>query len=406
MRKKGTFYSIGLLATLAVLMLLQYNKPKELNWFESFVGTHKIPYGTFIFNELITNTLYPNKVTQITLSPFEFLTNEDNPKGTYVFINNTIQFDEVEFNRLLEWTAKGNTLFIAAEGFDEHLSDTLKIKTSMKYGGFETAQKQNHKLVNPNFKNDHDYSYEKTTAVIIFSELDTTNTTVLATVTLPSESKPEEIDNVTAIHTNFGSGEIILSTFPKAFTNYFILEDNNKDYTAGLSTYLNNGGTIYIDNHYKSGKAFYTSPMYIFLNTKELKWAYYIVLIGALIYVIFEGKRKQRAIPVIKPLENQTLAFTRTISDMYFEKNDQKTIVGHKINYFLNYLRNKYYVDSNVIDDDFLKKLALKSGHTLEQTKTLFSYIEQLKNKAQITDSELIDLNQLIQKYKFEPNGK
>jgi len=408
MRKKGTVYIVILVVTVAALMLLQYNKPKELNWFESYVSTHKIPYGTIVFNELMDNSLYPNKVEQVTIPPFEFLANDKYLKGTYVFINNTISFDEAELNRLLEWTAKGNTLFIASEGFGVHLSDTLHIDTRVEYGGFETSQKQNHKLVNPYFDNSQEYQYAKDNVLTLFSELDTTNTNVLATVSLPDKSENEEIhnENVTAISTHFGNGEIILSTFPKAFTNYFILKDINKDYTAGLSSYLNTDNTIYLDNHYKSGKAFYTSPMYIFLNTKELKWSYYIALIGAVMYVLFEGKRKQRAIPVVKPLQNQTLTFTRTISDMYFEKNDQKAIVDHKINYFLNYIRSKYYLEDTDLNEDFIKKLSSKTGHTLEETDALFRYINSLKKKSLISDSEIIKLNKLIQKYKLQPNGK
>lgn len=407
MGKKGTVYIVILIVTVAALMLLQYNKPKELNWFESYVSTHKIPYGTLVFNELMNNTLYPNKVEQVTIPPFEFLAKDD-LKGTYVFINNTINFDEAELNSLLEWTAKGNTLFIASEGFGEHLSDTLHIDTKVEYGGFETFQKQNHKLVNPYFDNSQEYQYAKDNMLTLFSELDTINTAILATVSLTNKSEDENMikENVTAINTHFGKGDIILSTFPKAFTNYFILKANNKDYTAGLSTYINSDNEIYIDNHYKSGKAFYTSPMYIFLNAKELKWAYYIALIGAVFYIVFEGKRKQRAIPVVKPLQNQTLAFTRTISDMYFEKNDQKAIVEHKINYFFNYLRSKYYLEGTDINDDFIKNLSSKSGHSLQETNTLFTYINTLKSKSLISDSEIIKLNKLIQKYKIQPNGK
>ena len=126
-----------------------------------------------------------------------------------------------------------------------------------------------------------------------------------------------------------------MTSFPKAFTNYFILKDNNQEYTAGLLSYLDTERPIYMDNFHKSGKSFYTSPMYLFLNTKEFKWAYYLVLIGALIYIIFEGKRKQRAIPIVPPVKNQTVAFTRTIADMYFEKGELHLITKHKIDYFL-----------------------------------------------------------------------
>lgn len=406
MRKKSLVYIVIAVITLGALFLLQYNRPKEINWFESYVATHKIPYGTLIANELITNSLFKNKVVQVHIPPFEFLSKENTPQGTYVFINDNVAFEKAELNELLDWTSQGNTLFIASESFETDLRDTLGIDTKVVYGGFEVAQKQEHQLVNKTLKGEHPFNYEKVNFVTVFEKIDTVNTSALATVRVSENENEKDIEELTAIKKPFGKGEIILSTFPKAFTNYFILEENNKDYTAGLVSYFDDSRNVYMDNHYKSGKAVYTSPMYIFLNTKELKWAYYIVLIGSLLYIVFEGKRKQRAIPLITPLQNQTMAFTKTISDMYFEKGEKKLIVEHKINYFLNYLKSRYYIDNITKGDDFYRRLAARSGNTLEETITLFSYIEKLKNSSQITDNELITLNKLIQKFKSEIDAK
>lgn len=338
--------------------------------------------------------------------PFEFLNKENTPQGTYVFINKNVAFEKTELNELLNWTSQGNTLFIASESFETDLKDTLGIETKVLYGGFEVAQKQKHQLVNQSLKGKHPFNYEKVNFVTVFEKIDTVNTTALATVKVAKNENEKDLEGLTVIKKPFGKGEIILSTFPKAFTNYFVLQENNKDYTAALVSYFDDSKNIYMDNHYKSGKAVYTSPMYIFLNTKELKWAYYIALIGSLLYIVFEGKRKQRAIPVIKPLQNQTLAFTKTISDMYFEKGEKKMIVEHKINYFLNYLKSRYYLDNTTIGDDFYQRLAARSGKTFEETTTMFAYIEKLKNSSQITDNELIKLNKLIQKFKSEIDAK
>ena len=198
-----------------------------------------------------------------------------------------------------------------------------------------------------------------------------------------------------------------MTSFPKAFTNYFILKDNNLEYTAGLLSYLDRNGQIYMDNFHKSGKSFYTSPMYLFLNTKEFKWAYYLILIGALIYIIFEGKRKQRAIPVVTPLKNQTLAFTRTIADMYFEKGELPLITKHKIDYFLEYIRSKLHASTqNLEDEAFLRNLAMRSNTDLKEVKALMNLISKLKAKQFVTETELKNLNQKIQAFKANVDGK
>lgn len=404
MGKKTNIYIVIAVATIALLMVLQYNKPKELNWFPSYVAQHKIPYGTFVLNDLLDKKF--DKIKQVYVPPFEFLNDNFEAEGTYFLVNENIKFGDAELERLLDWTSEGNTLFIASFSFEEDLLDTLGLSTSGLFAGFGEEQKQVHKLVNPNLKPDIVYPFEKDSYSNFFKSIDTVNTTVLGIVDTNEDSLAITKKHFDAIRQDFGDGEIILSTFPKAFTNYFILKDNNRDYTAGLLSYIDNSKPIYVDNHYKAGKKFYTSPMYIFLNTKEFKWAYYLTLIGALIYVVFEGKRKQRAIPIVVPLKNQTLAFTRTIANMYYEKGQQKPISEHKIEQFLEYIRSHFYMRTIHREEEFYQNLASRSSHSFDEIKNLFDYIEKLRNQAEVSDVDLKKLNTSIEKFKHKANGK
>ncbi len=404
MSKKGAIYLITVVLTVALLMVLQYNKPKELNWFPSYVAQHKIPYGTFVLNDLMGKMF--SDVNQVTVPPFEFLTTHPSLEGTYFLVNDDITFGDSELERLLAWTSAGNTLFIASNSFEEKLLDTLNLKISGLFAGFGDEQKQVHQLVNPNLKPEVVYPFEKDAYINFFWAIDTLQTTIIGAVDNANDSLKISKEHFDAIRQGFGGGEIILSTFPEAFTNYFILKDTHRDYTAGLLSYIDGEQPIYIDNHHKSGKSFYTSPMYIFLNTKEFKWAYYLVLIGGLLYVVFEGKRKQRAIPVIIPLQNQTLAFTRTIADMYYEKGERKQISEHKIEQFLEYIRSHLHLGTIHREEDFYRNLAARSSHSMEEIKAQFNFIEKLRNQHQISDEELKKLNTLIEKFKHKADGK
>ena len=155
-----------------------------------------------------------------------------------------------------------------------------------------------------------------------------------------------------------------------------------------------------MDQHYKYGKKFYTSPMYLFLSTKELKWAYYIVLIGALTYIVFEGKRKQRAIPIVKPLKNQTVDFTRTIANMYYESSKHKEISSHKVQHFLEYIRSHLYLNTSDINSTFIKNLAARSNNSIEDTKQLFKFIATLNKQTTVNNIQLEKLNSLIETFK------
>jgi len=404
MIKKNIVYIIIGSLTLALILFLEYNKKQELNWYPSYVTHHKIPFGTKVISDVMQKKFANNK--QVDRPPFEFLKTNTDTESTYFFVNNEVTFGDDELNSLLKWTARGNTLFVASNNFEKRLLDTLHLKTANLFGDKGLAHEFQYKLVNPALDLKRNYSYKKSYSMMYFSGLDTLNTIVLGEVSNASNVNNDFEIHPSIIKQKFGAGKIILSTFPAAFTNYFILKDNNTDYTAGLLSYLDRQQAIYMDTYYKSGKEFYTSPMYIFLNTKELKWAYYLVIIGALLYVIFEGKRKQRAIPVVKPLVNQSLAFTRTIADMYFEKGERKPIAEHKISYFLEGIRTRFYLNTEEQNDDFYKNLASRSHHNPIEIEALFKKINQIKSRTLLTDEDLVKLNTSLAKFKAKADGK
>lgn len=404
MLKKNLVYIIIGTLTFALLLFLEYNKKEEINWFPSYVTHHKIPFGTKVTKDIIQKNF--ERIQEVERPPFEFLKTNEDTNGTYFFVNNTVSFGEEELNALLAWTAKGNTLFVASSNFEEKLLDTLGLATKSLFGDEGLAHEFQHTLVNPSLNLKRSFSYKKSYSTMYFSALDTLNALVLGEVSNASDKNNEYETHPSIIKQAFGEGKVILSTFPVAFTNYFILEDKNKDYTAGLLSYLDAEQSFYLDSYYKSGKKYYTSPMYIFLNTKEFKWAYYLVIIGCLMYVVFEGKRKQRAVPVVNPLVNQSLAFTRTIADMYFERAERQPIAEHKISYFLESIRAKFYLNTEELNEEFYKNLASRSNHTMEEIETLFKKLHTIKNKTMLTDEDLIQLNTSIEKFKAKADGK
>lgn len=403
MSKIGKSYIIVGGLALALLLIYEYNKPKQINWFPSYVATHKIPYGTKVLNDLLPR-LFP-KTQQVYRTPYEFLSKNDTIAGSYVFINNTIDFGPTDLDQLLAWVTKGNHLFLAAESFENSLLDTLQLKLSSIYDNTTVNPVFRHHLTNPLMEGNA-MTFEKDYYAAVFREIDTINTSVLGKVSVKNDSTAQETQGVNVVQVPFGKGKVTCSLFPEAFSNYFILKTDRPAYTSGLLSYLDRKQMLYLDNHHKAGKTFYTSPMYLFLNTKELKWAYYLVLIGALLYVLFEGKRKQRAIRVIEPLKNQTLAFTRTIADMYFENNKQREIAEHKIQYFLDYVRNTFYLSTEKIDRQFYHSLALRSNHTEEEIMDLFAILQNIQKTTNLTNARLEQLEHVIQHFKAKADGK
>ncbi|WP_179348707.1 DUF4350 domain-containing protein [Winogradskyella pacifica] len=404
MSKKGKLYIILVAFTILAIVVLEMNKPKAINWFPSYATHHKIPFGTYVFNNQLKHVA--DSVSIVDRPPFEYLKNND-INGTYLFYNGGIEFGKEELNSLLDWVSSGNTLIVAAVNFEEKLLDTLNLNMQSVNTFDNFNNEYQVKLVNPAIDDSQTYKYDRSTTFFHFNKIDTLKTSVIGLIdTYRGENKPMEDTLVSSIKQPFGDGEIILSTFPQAFTNYFILQSPNQDYTAGLLSYIDTSKPVYVDTYYKTGKTFYTSPMYLFLNTKSLKWAYYLVLIGALIYIIFEGKRKQRAIPIVKSLKNQTVDFTRTIANMYYESGKHKDISQHKVHHFLEYIRNTLHLSTAEINTSFINNLAARSNNTVDDTKALFQLIESLNQKNDISPTELERLNTLIEQFKSHNQWK
>jgi hypothetical protein len=92
---------------------------------------------------------------------------------------------------------------------------------------------------------------------------------------------------------------------------------------------------------------------------------------------------------------------------MYFEKGELHLMTQHKIDYFLEYIRSKLHVSTqNLEDETFLRNLSLRSNTNLEEVKTLIAMISKLRSKQYVTETELKNLNQKIQAFKANVDGK
>lgn len=393
-RSKIALYIIG--AVIVFMMIAEVTKPKALNWRDSFSAADKIPLGCFVlFNEL--QTFSENDVLVSEKSIYEYLKNADTSASkTLVFINNRIGFDKQESEALMAFAEKGNSIFISSIFFYGNVLDTLNISVQRQYANFYKKESES-KFTNPSLKNNNRV-FKDVIENSHFVSVDTLNTTILGTITTKNE---EEIDETNAnfIKVAFGNnnGQFILHTNPFAFTNYHLLDDK-ADYAATVLSYLPKQQIIW-DNNYKSGRKVITSPLRYILQNTALKWAFYISMFVLILFIIFRGKRTQRIIPVINKLENATVDFTRTIGELYYQHGDFTNIIDKKIQYFLEFVRTNYYLDTNQLNVSFIEKLAVKSTNTKEDAKALVDYLVFLKSKNNHNEQELIELNKKIEHF-------
>ncbi|PNQ72203.1 hypothetical protein C1T31_12825 [Hanstruepera neustonica] len=390
-RSKFALYSIGFIILL--LMFAEVSKPKAINWRDSYSAADKIPLGCYVlFQEL--QDLTNNSLETSSKSLYETLKQvPDSTNSTILLINNYISLESEGVDALMEFVEKGNSVFISASYFYGELADTLNIEFDRNYEGFLKSPSHN-TFSNPKLSKNNTF-FKDVIENNFITSIDTVNSVVLGYYW----DEDKEYSEVNFIKTSIGDngGAFYIHSNPFAFTNYHML-DGKSDYVATVLSYLPTNNIIW-DNYYKSGRKIVTSPLRFILSNDALRWAFYISLLSLILFVIFKGKRTQRIIPVVEPLKNATVDFTRTIGDLYFQHGDYSNIINKKITYFLEHIRSHYYLETHEFSERFIQNLSVKSGNALPETKSLIDYITYLKSKSRHTEKELIELNEKIEKF-------
>ena len=388
-------YIVFLVAVMALIIFVDANRPRPINWMPSFDIKSKIPFGLKIFQEEKDNYFKGDSVNEIRVTPYEFfdanydydtLVDTYTIKGAFLTIDNYYDIDESSTDEILYFVSHGNDAFLSMSSFSQKLLDSLKFDTQNHY--FEDRIEVT--LANKKL-DDKEYQMKMGVSGYHFSSFDTLKTTVLG------YQKTNDSTYVNFIKVPHGNGNFYLHTQPFAFTNYYLLKDRNYQYAEKVLSYIPKGNVFWYPNKtYNSSVS--DSPMRFILSNEGLKWAWYLFLIGMIIFMIFNAKRKQRIIPIIKPLENTTVDFTKTIGNLYFQEGNHDTIMEKKIIYFLEKIRQDYLIDTQNLDDDFIKKVHQKTGKDITIIEKAVLLIKRQRKTFKSTEADLIELNGVLEK--------
>ncbi|MGE5797547.1 MAG: DUF4350 domain-containing protein, partial [Ignavibacteria bacterium] len=324
MKYSRYFFVLGF--TILLLVIFKISSPKEIDWSLSFSNEDKIPNGSYILYRILPEIFPENKITPVYYPAYNNLYELEHRNSGYIFLNDEFSPDELDSRELLNYVERGNYVFVSANYLRGKLFDSLKVNTSIRFTNSDSVEIN---FYSDSLRNESSYQIKKSQFEFYFYEYDTLNSVVLG---INKDNKAN------FIRTSFGDGYFYLSTIPEAFTNFTLLDSVNSDYAYKTLSYLPSGLEILWDEYYKVNKSMVRTPLKYILSREPLKWAYYILIISIIVYIIFQGKRKQRVIPVITPLKNTTLEFVKIVGKLYFQQKDHKNIAQKKINFFLDYL--------------------------------------------------------------------
>jgi hypothetical protein len=396
MDKKLKIYIALLILMIVSIIVIDVNRPVPINWSTTYDTNDKIPFGLYVLDQELPTLLKDQKLNKVITTPYEYfeplydydsLVKNYNVKGTFLAIAEYAEMDEASVTELFYFADRGNTIFLSMKSFPKAILDSLKINCN---ADFEYKKKSYNWIANPKLGTKK-YNIEEGLGNNYFSKIDTLQTTILG-------YQSGDSTRVNFIKVPYKSGNFILHTQPAAFTNFHLLKNDHAEYAEKVLSYLPKGDVFwYLKN--QNGEKISNGKLRYLFSQPALKSGWLLFLIGMLVFMIFNAKRRQRVVPIVQPLSNTSIDFAKTIGNLYFQEGDHGNLIDKKIIYFLEKMRQDYLLDTTVLDDNFIKKLQAKSGKNSFDIQNLVYLINQhRKNNFTAIESDLIAINNAIEK--------
>ncbi|KIA89823.1 DUF4350 domain-containing protein [Kaistella jeonii] len=380
MNKTVKLYGIIFIIVMLILALLEINKTEVTDWRKNFDVNQKSPFGLFVFNKEVNNLL-DKEVKRTELSPYNYYkTNKEKPHNILI-IQSEIDFES--WKKILETVKSGSDALIIAEDFHPKIADSLRFTPS-----YVSVRSENvFKLTDEKFSADS-IKIDKLPANQGFSRIDKAHE-ILGKAVLDG-------GKVNFIKVNFGKGHLYLHTEPLILTNYYLLKPENQKYVQDVFSYLPKRETVWFTESNKAATES-QSPLRFILSKPALRFAWWLLLAGLLLFVIFNAKRKQRIVPIIEPLKNKSVEFVKSIGNLYLQEGDFHDMMAKKAQYFLNRVRLDFMIDTQNLDEKFAQTLHLKTGKSIEKINEAIDFIKRGQDPyASVMKEDLVKMNRLL----------
>ncbi|MEO6540680.1 MAG: hypothetical protein ABIN74_06815 [Ferruginibacter sp.] len=404
MKHTFTYIILWLVVTVLLSACLNDSGSKKMpSLIETYSKKDKKPFGTDIAYRQI-EAMYDGNVIRDKKKGFKNTWQNISDTGAlYICIAQKLFVNEEEADAMMEYVYAGNSLFISAGVIDDILLDRIGCNVLSSDPMVEKAIGfMKSTAVSSVSQPGSEYAYYYYPFQNCFIEIDSSNTRVLG---YNDFNKPNSV-----VHF-YGKGKLYLHCEPRAFSNYFLLKENNYEYLKNMVAFTQPSPEhVYWDDYYNklrnrrnSDKSFSTFSE--IMKHPPLKYAFWVAVVLMLLYILFNSKRLQRIIQQVKPNENTTVTFTETIGRLYLQKKDNKNIADKMITYFNEYIRNTYFLNTNHVNADFIAVLGRKSGVDKDKVDTLYRSIVATQNSDLVNDYQLLSLHEQIQHF-YKSRGK
>lgn len=419
-----------MLVLFVLFCLLQVNLPKKFVWSPTFSHVDKQPFGCFVFDSVLTQSL-PNGYHVTKKTFFQLDQEHAKEKISVLMVVDQQNLKQLDVKYLCNIARRGGkVMVVASSSFDDgrnadtvvvdELERTFKVKIedgiyfslrgilsglkahdndmydTIYWNNRETmyaaqSYRMFYNMVGgtlfvdsvPKVKRlaytlstaGYDYKYDSL-YVGDFTRFDTI---------VDKKERIERIDTFaikkvpTAVSVPYGKGEVIFVSSPLLFTNYGMLEGNTFVYIFRLMSYLADLPVYRTEAYVKTDAMLVAeqSPFREFIKRPPLRWALYLALLGVVLFMIFTARRRQRVIPIMSKPANRSLEFIQLIGTLYYQRKDHVDLVRKKFKLFAEELRKTAGVDISDVNTDDREYLLLaeKTGMNSDRLKKVIRQI-------------------------------
>lgn len=428
---KGGYRFVLFMGVLLLLVFVMDRQlPKRFVWTPTFSRTDKQPFGCALFDSLLTVSL--SQGYTVTGRTFYQLLQEDSLRRVkenhhqltanienrdtasckgFLLTADYPELRQVDIEALLRLAEYGHTVMVAGNAFPPLLSDTLGIHCSgsifmpvhFKQQALRNLAKDTlywvaDSAVYPRRSfNFHpmlcatDIWRTPPTAKVLAYKL---SPPIPILDAMKSDSIPADtlVEVPVALSIPHGKGTVVLVSTPLLLTNYGVMNGRNVDYVFRLLSQFGSLPVVRTEAYALPFSEAGQSPFRYFLSQRPLRWALYLTLTGLLLFVCFTARRRQRAIPVIRPPENKSLEYVKLIGTLYFRRKDPADLVRKKFLYFADEIRRQVQVDVEEVTDDErgFERLSRRTGIDREKIANFIRYLHLIVyGGATVSDEEM-----------------
>lgn len=428
--KSSRNFLFAMLVLFVLFCLLQVNLPKKFVWSPTFSHVDKQPFGCFVFDSVLTQSL-PNGYHVTKKTFFQLDQEHAKEKISVLMVVDQQDLKQLDVKYLCNIARRGGkVMVVASSSFDDgrnadtvvvdELERTFKVKIedglyfslrgilaglkahdndmydTIYWNNRETmyaaqSYRMFYNMVGgtlfvdsvPKVKRlaytlstaGYDYKYDSL-YVGDFTRFDTI---------VDKKERIERIDTFAikkvpaAVSVPYGKGEVIFVSSPLLFTNYGMLEGNTSVYIFRLMSYLADLPVYRTEAYVKTDAMLVAeqSPFREFIKRPPLRWALYLALLGVVLFMIFTARRRQRVIPIMSKPANRSLEFIQLIGTLYYQRKDHVDLVRKKFKLFAEELRKTAGVDISDVNTDDREYLLLaeKTGMNSDRLKKVIRQI-------------------------------